>query len=51
VELEPQTSTAVFAEIILPALERVRLTILRGVYTQVHLDVTAESVIDLCHEK
>jgi len=35
---------------IFPALELIRLTIPRRVYTQAHMDVTAESVIDL-HER
>jgi len=37
-------------ENIFPALELIRLTIPRRVYTQAHMDVTAESVIDL-HER
>jgi tyrosine phenol-lyase len=37
-------------ENLFPALELVRLTIPRRVYTQAHMDVTAESVIDL-HER
>jgi tyrosine phenol-lyase len=37
-------------ENIFPALELIRLTIPRRVYTQAHMDVTAESVADL-HER
>lgn len=39
---DPDTGENIF-----PALELVRLTIPRRVYTQAHLDVTAESVIEL----
>lgn len=39
---DPSTGTDIF-----PSLELVRLTIPRRVYTQAHMDVTAESVIEL----
>jgi tyrosine phenol-lyase len=35
----------------MPKLELVRLTIPRRVYTQAHMDVTAESVIELCERR
>lgn len=35
----------------IPKLELVRLTIPRRVYTQAHMDVTAESVIELCERR
>jgi tyrosine phenol-lyase len=40
---DPDTGRNIF-----PSLELIRLTIPRRVYTQAHMDVTAESVIDLC---
>ncbi len=43
---DPDTGENIF-----PQLELVRLTIPRRVYTQAHMDVTAESIIDLYHDR